>query len=299
MRFAGEFAALGTALCWSAGSNFFAAAGKAMGSRVLNRLRITTACALLATALLVTRGAPWPVWATTAQIALLAASGLIGFVFGDGWYFRSLVILGPGRAALIASSAPLFTAAIAWPVLHEVPGPLALLGMAMTLGGIAWVVSARGGGVSQEHAEGSVTVGIGAALLGAIGQAGGYVLSKMALRTGIDPLSATVIRVSAAMVAIWLFAAAERSVGETVAALRDKRASAFMAAGAFCGPFLGVTLSLTAIRFIETGVAASITAIYPLFAMVIAARFHGERLTPRAIFGALLAVAGVVVLFLR
>ena len=59
------------------------------------------------------------------------------------------------------------------------------------------------------------------------------------------------------------------------------------------------TLSLTAIRFIETGVAASITAIYPIFAMVIAARFHGDRLTPRAIFGALLAVAGVVVLFLR
>lgn len=298
MRFAGEFAALGTALCWSAGSNFFAAAGKTMGSRVLNRLRITTACVLLATALLATRGAPWPVWATSTQIALLAVSGLIGFVFGDGWYFRSLVILGPGRAALIASSAPLFTAAIAWPVLHETPGPLALLGMGMTLGGIAWVVGARSD-IAHEHAEGSVAVGIGAALLGALGQAGGYVLSKMALRTGIDPLSATVIRVTAAMVAIWIMTAAGREVRATLGALRDRRASAFMAAGAFLGPFMGVTLSLTAIRFIETGVAASITAIYPIFAMLIAARFHGERLTARALLGALLAVAGVVVLFLR
>lgn len=269
-----------------------------MGSRVLNRLRITTACLLLGTALFVTRGAPWPVWATQQQILLLTFSGIIGFVFGDTWYFRSLVILGPGRAALIASSAPIFTALIAWPVLHESPGPLVVLGMSMTLGGIAWVVSARSD-IAHEHAEGSVAMGIFAALLGAVGQAGGYVLSKMALKTGIDPLSATVIRVSTAAVFIWMIAAAERATTETLAALRDRRASAFMVGGAFMGPFLGVTLSLTAIRFIDTGVAASITAIYPIFAMLIAARFHGEQLTPRALLGALVAVAGVVVLFLR
>ncbi len=298
MRFAGELAALGTAACWATGSNFFAAAGRVMGSRVLNRLRITTACLLLGAALLATRGAPWPVWATQPQVALLALSGLIGFVFGDTWYFRSLVILGPGRAALIASSAPIFTALIAWPVLHEQPGPLVVLGMAMTLGGIAWVVFERSD-VAHEHAEGSVMVGIGAALLGAIGQAGGYVLSKMALKTGIDPLSATVIRVSSAAAVIWVLAVFERAVPETLAALKDRRSSAFMFGGAFMGPFMGVTLSLTAIRYIDTGVAASITAIYPIFAMLIAARFHGEKLTVRAMLGALLAVAGVVVLFLR
>ena len=56
MRFAGEFAALGTALCWATGSNLFAAAGRRMGSVVLNRLRITVAAAFLCTALLVFRG---------------------------------------------------------------------------------------------------------------------------------------------------------------------------------------------------------------------------------------------------
>ena len=47
MRYAGELAALGTAVSWSIGSNFFAAAGQRMGSVVLNRLRISTACVLL------------------------------------------------------------------------------------------------------------------------------------------------------------------------------------------------------------------------------------------------------------
>jgi len=61
----------------------------------------------------------------------------------------------------------------------------------------------------------------------------------------------------------------------------------------------GVTLSLLALQHIEAGVAASITAFYPVLAILIAARFHGERLTLRIMTGALVAVAGVVVLFLR
>jgi drug/metabolite transporter (DMT)-like permease len=298
VRFAGEFAALGTAVCWAAGSNFFAAAGQRLGSVVLNRLRITVAAVFLCTALFVLRGSPWPVWATSWQVVLLAASGLVGFVFGDNYYFRSLVILGPGRAALVTSTAPIFTLLFAWPLLGERPGPLVLLGMALTLGGIAWVIWEREH-PAQAHVEGSMFVGVVAGVLAAVGQAGGYVLSKLALRTGLDPLSATVIRIVAAAVCIWLLAAAQRDVRRTLAALRDRRGSAFMVGGAFCGPFLGVTLSLTALKFIEAGVAASITAIYPVLTLLLSSRFHGERLTLRTLAGALVAVAGVVVLFLR
>jgi drug/metabolite transporter (DMT)-like permease len=298
LRFAGELAALGTAVCWSAGSNFFAAAGRRMGSVVLNRLRISAAMVLLGATLLITRGSPWPGWATPAQVGVLALSGLIGFVFGDTWYFRALVILGPGRAALLASTAPLFTAVIAWPLLGERLGPLALLGMAMTLGGVWWVLAARSA-KAPEHIEGSVAMGVFAGVLGALGQAGGYVLSKLALRSGLDPLSATMVRVTAACAAVWLLATFEGAAVRTLAALQERRAAGFMLAGAVCGPFLGVTLSLAALHWIPAGIAASITAIYPIFAILLAARFHGEPLTGRAIVGAVVAVAGVVVLFLR
>ncbi len=298
MRFAGEFAALGTATCWAAGSNFFAAAGQRMGSVVLNRLRITVAAGLLCTALFFLRGSPWPVWATPWAVGLLAVSGLVGFVFGDTYYFRSLVILGPGRAALVTSTAPIFTALLAWPLLGEHPGPLILLGMALTLGGIAWVIWEQEH-PAQAHIEGSILVGVVAGVLAAVGQAGGYVLSKLALRTGLDPLSATVVRIVAAAVGIWLLAAAQRDVRRSFDALRDRAGSAFMVGGAFFGPFLGVTLSLTALKYIEAGVAASITAIYPVLTLLLSSRFHGERLTLRTLAGALVAVAGVVVLFLR
>jgi drug/metabolite transporter (DMT)-like permease len=298
MRYAGEIAALGTAVCWSFGSNFFAAAGRRMGSTVLNRLRITAAMLLLGITLWITRGSPWPGWAAPAQVGVLALSGLIGFVFGDTWYFRALVILGPGRAALLASTAPLFTAVIAWPALGERLGPLALLGMVMTLGGVWWVLAVSEARAHM-HIEGSAAIGVLAGVLGAIGQAGGYVLSKIALRAGLDPLSATVIRVTTACAGMWLLAAFEGAAVRSFEALRDRRAATFMVAGAVCGPFLGVTLSLAALQFIPAGVAASITAIYPIFTMVIASRFHGERLTWQSLSGAVLAVIGVVVLFVR
>lgn len=298
MRHSGEFAALGTAVCWAIGSNLFAAAGQKMGSRALNRFRITVACALLAVTLWLTRGSPWPGWASREQIGWLSLSGLIGFVFGDLYFFRALVILGPGRAALIASSAPVFTALLAWPLLRETPGPLALLGMALTLGGIAWVISDRLDG-RPRHAEGSVFAGVVAGILGALGQALGYVISKHALGTGIDPLSATVIRVAAAGIGVWVLALFQGAGGRSLDALRDRAAVSFMVGGAVFGPFLGVLLSLTALHYIDAGVAASIIACYPVLTILLSSRFHRERITPRVLAGALVAAVGVVVLFLR
>ena len=299
MRFAGEFAALATALCWAAGANLFTAAAHRLGPLVLNRLRIGFGLAFLMLALLVTRGSPWPVWATPFQLGVLAASGLIGFVFGDFYGFRSMIILGPGRATLVASLAPLFTLGLAWPVLGERPGPLVLAGMALLLGGLAWVLLERAQ-ETGEHAAGSVAVGILCGTLSALGQAGGYVLSKMALETGIDPLSATVVRAATAALALWGWAVARGEAAPTLAAARaDGGGTLFALGGAFAGPFLGVTLSLVALQYVEAGVAASITAFFPVLTILIAMRFHRERLTARLLLGALVAVAGVIVLFLR
>jgi drug/metabolite transporter (DMT)-like permease len=286
-------------VCWASGANLFAAAAHRLGPAPLNRLRLAFGLAFLALALLVTQGQPWPVEATPFQLAVLAVSGLIGFVFGDGHGFRSMVILGPGRATLVISLAPLFTLLLAWPVLGERPGPLVLAGMALLLGGLAWVLLERAE-ERHERASGPVAAGVVAGVLAALGQAGGYVLSKVALQSGIDPLPATVVRVGAATIAMWAWAAARGEAGTTLAAARADRAGAlFAAGGALAGPFLGVTLSLVALQHVEAGVAASITAFFPVLTILMARRFHHERLTARLLLGALVAVAGVIVLFLR
>ena len=299
MRFAGELAALGTAVCWASGANLFTAAAHRLGTAPLNRLRLAFAFIFLSITVFVWKGALFPTWATPFQLGVLAVSGLIGFLFGDSYGFRSFVILGPGRASLIISLAPLFTLLMAWPILGERPGPMVWLGVALLLGGLAWVLLERAH-VHHEHPEGSVAAGILFAVLAAFGQAAGYVLSKVALKTGIDPLSATLVRVTVAVVAVWgwsLF------TGDAQAAVRaaknDRVGTAFAFGGAFSGPFLGVTLSLLALEFVPAGVAASITAFYPVLTILISMRFHGEKLTARLLLGALVAVAGVIVLFLR
>ena len=300
MRFAGELAALGTAVCWASAANLFTSAARRLGPSTLNRLRLAFAVVFLALALLVLRGSPWPTWATGAQISVLALSGLVGFAFGDHHGFRAFMLLGPGRATLVASVWPLFATLAAWPLFGERPGPLVFLGMALMFAGLAWVLLEPRPTAEAPSARGAHVAGIVAGLLAAAGQAGGYVLSKLALDTGIDPLSATFVRAVAGLVALWGWALVRGEAGPTLARARaDRAGTAFAAAGAIAGPFLGVTLSLLALNYVATGVAATITSFFPVLTILIARVFHHEPITPRLILGALVAVAGVAVLFAR
>src|SRR5262249_34865494 len=152
----------------------------------------------------------------------------------------------------------------AWPLLHEAPGPLALLGMALIIAGLAVVVLERAH-LEHESVEGSAAVGVFSGVMSALGQGVGYVLAKKALVTGIDALSATVVRATAAVVLLWGWALVTRQAAPTIAAARARPGAVRLAvAGAFCGPFLGVTLSLLALHYIAAGVAASITAFFPV-----------------------------------
>ena len=73
---------------------------------------------------------------------------------------------------------------------------------------------------------------------------------------------------------------------------------AFAALGAVCGPFLGVSLSLIALEHASAGVASTILSIAPVLILPFSALIHKEKVSLRAVAGALLAVAGVGILFL-
>jgi drug/metabolite transporter (DMT)-like permease len=300
MRFAGETAALGTAACFSLAANLFAAAGKKIGSTTVNRIRLAAVVPMLSVALMLTKGAAWPFWATGLQLSVLALSGLVGLVFGDGNYYRSLVILGPGRASLLAATSPIFTMTLAWVALGERPGRLALLGVALTAAGVILVVyKKQPSAAAAASMTGSVAAGVLAGVLGALGQAGGLILSKVALRSGIDPLSATVIRAAAGCAGVWTLTLLRGETSKTFRALRDRRTAGLVFGGTLAGPLFGVGLSLLAIRLIEAGVTASIIAIAPIPTMILARWLHKEPLTLRGVMGALIAVSGVIVLFMR
>jgi len=86
--------------------------------------------------------------------------------------------------------------------------------------------------------------------------------------------------------------------GRVFSAIRNIPAVKSMAIGSFSGPFLGVSFSLIAVKFTETGIAATLMAIVPIIIIVPAIVINKEKIKFVEIVGAFIAVIGVGLFFL-
>ncbi len=291
----GEIAALATACCWVVTSLAFARAGQRVGSLSVNLIRLFIALPLLSLWTFVASGSLYPAEASSETWLWLSLSGLIGFVIGDMCLFRAFVVLGPRLSSLIMATAPLITAIIGFLLLDETLGTFALLGMGLTIAGVSWALTDRK--AAQDSNRRQLALGVMLAFGGALGQAGGLVLSKYGMGD-YDAFASTQIRVTASCVAWLLVFAVTNRWSYLLAALRNASAMRFIAIGALFGPVLGVSLSLYAVQHANTGIAASIMSITPILLIPITVIFFRERVGLGSVFGTCVAVAGVVVLFL-
>lgn len=303
----GETAALATALLWAFTSIFFAEAGKRIGSHMVNVVRLMFAVVLYATVLFVTTGRPWPTDPTSQQVFWLGMSGLVGLVFGDGCGFKALVMIGPRLTTLFYATAPFMATAIAWFYLGEELRWIDLVGVALTVGGVMWVVSERQFSQSQrllaeDHPDrGSLLIGSLLGLGAALGQATGLVMAKYAMTAGgpsLDPFHAAFVRMVVALVAIWALTAARGKLGKLRQAIKDARGIQFSFYGAVVGPFLAVWMSLIAVKLIPTGIAATLNATTPVMVIPLVVYYNKEKVSPRGVLGAIIAVCGVGIFFL-
>lgn len=296
MPLLGEVAALTTAALWSLGSLLFARAARRVGGFTLNQARITLAFLVLSAILFLTRGSAWAPGAGPRNIALLAGSGLIGLTLGDWAYFNSLVCVGPRLATLFMTLAPPMAALLALPLLGESLGFAGVLGMALTLAGIVWVVLERGSAdVPRGHRLRGAMLGV----LASLGQALGLVLSKLGMQGVVDPLPATAIRMGAAALGVWALALATRRAGGVVGLARDPRARLATLGATMVGPVCGVWLSLVAVSLTKAGIAATLMATTPVMVLPLLILIEKERVSRRAALGAVLSVTGIAVLFLH
>ena len=90
----GEFAALGTALCWTVTALSFESAGKRIGSLTVNLVRLGMASALFVLFGWIVRGLPLPVDVAPSAWGWLVLSGLVGFVLGTSFCFKRSWRLG-------------------------------------------------------------------------------------------------------------------------------------------------------------------------------------------------------------
>lgn len=294
MTYLGESAALLTSACWALNSVCFTIAGRRVGSASVNLLRLLMAWGLLLLLHLGLYGQLFPWQAGTARLGWLGVSGLIGFALGDAVLFEAFVLIGARLAMLLMTLSPIFSALLAWLFLGQGLSLPKILAMAITLGGIAWVIW-DGGGVREAHPHlwRGVLLGIG----GALGQSVGLLFSMKGLAGGFPPISANLIRVTAGLGALGLYFAATGRLRSGLGGLRDDRATAFIGLGAATGPVLGVVLSLVAIAKAPMGVAATLMSLSPVILLPVSHLGFKEKVGWHAILGTLLALAGAAALF--
>jgi len=271
---------------------FFEVAGRRVGSLPVNLIRLVMAIVFLSAVSAVLRGRAFPTDATAHQWVWLSISGLVGFTFGDMCLFRAFVVLGPRLSTLFMALAPPMAALMSWAMLGETLGLTAVLGMVLTLSGVAMAVLERAPGTNASTRLSGVLLGLG----GAFGQAAGLVLSKYGMGD-YAPIAATQIRTVAGLAGFAVLFAFIGVWPRVALAARDRAAMKATAWGAVCGPFIGVTLSLVAVKYTDVGVAASIMATTPILIIPAVIVFRRERVGPLAVVGAALAVVGVALLF--
>jgi drug/metabolite transporter (DMT)-like permease len=289
---AGEIASLAAALCWAIGLNLFRKDVRLIGARAVNLFKGIVGCTLFGLCLLVS-GIPY---VDARSVNLFMLSGVIGLALGDSLLFMALGHLGAHRTALLATLGPVLTALGAWLFRGEALGLWAIAGIAFAVGGVAMVVWFRPHGAEPKRAD---TAGILFGLLAALCQAGGVIVSKEAFVGADVPLLSAVLRLGAATAILAVFALFRRELDGQVRRLFSPRPFRRLFVAAFFGTFCGIWLMQAGISWTDSAVASALHSTTPLFTLPIAIFILKERVTPGAILGSCLAVAGVTILILR
>lgn len=326
----GELIAVAVAFSWTITALSFEFAGNRVGSLAVNILRLISGFILLGGLLLVTTGTILPSHADADTWLWMSLSGVVGFVFGDFCLFYSYTLITARFSQLLMTLAPPFAALFGWIILGESLSFMALVGMTVTLGGIALSILKKEpstalvagtsnltvvvpeGEIKKRTGKFSVQIplrGILFGIGGALGQGLGIVLSKKgmifyeAAAQGSEvinyiPFAATQIRVIAGIVGFGIIIILSGRLRSTIEALKDRKSMVAIFTGSFFGPFLGVSMSLMAVRHTNTAIASTIMATTPILILVPYVLFYKKKVTTIEVIGAILSVVGVSLFFL-
>jgi drug/metabolite transporter (DMT)-like permease len=294
MPFLGELSALLAACLWAGSSLIYASVITKIGSVQVNITRMIFAVFWFLVSLLALK---IPIQLSRTQVVNLVLSAIVGIVFGDSFLFKAFQKIGARISMLIMTLSPAISAVLAYIFLQELLSRRVIIGMIVTICGIALVILERTPGPSRY----TVTkVGLLCAFLGALGQGGGIVLAKKAfVESPIHGLVAALIRIIAALIVMLPVAIATSHYSNPLKIFRKHRKILIpLLIGSFFGTYLGITLSLVAVAHTEVGIASTLIATSPVVMLPMVRLVHKEVLSWKAIVGAFVAVSGVAMLFL-
>jgi drug/metabolite transporter (DMT)-like permease len=198
---------------------------------------------------------------------------------------------------------------MAWLTLGQQMTLMSVVAMLVTLLGIGISVLGRG-----EHHRVSLKLplnGVLFAIGAAVCQGVGLVLSKIGMdhydaaslaAAGIPewvvPFSANFYRCVAGIVGFTLLLYWRHGMSPLREALHDRKGLTIATATTVFGPFVGVGFSLMAVQYTAAGIASTLMAMTPIIILLPSYWLFHERITLRAVLGAVISVVGVTLFFL-
>ncbi|MFZ2324447.1 MAG: DMT family transporter [Ignavibacteriaceae bacterium] len=294
MMYLGELSALLTAFLWSGTSLAFSSASEKIGSLQLNIDRMILASVFLISTIFI-MGYGFDL--SMSQYINLIISGIVGLIIGDSFLFKSFQMIGARISMLLMALSPGISTLLAFIFLDEritLPG---IAGIFITISGIALVVLEK----NTDSKYKITALGITYGLLGALGQAGGLIFAKFAFEEGhIASFVATFIRIfSSVIILLPVVLLLKRYKNPYKIFNKNKSAFGATLIGTILGPFLGITFSLIAVENTKVGIAATLMSTMPIIMLPMIRYIFKEKLSWRAITGAVISVIGVALIFLR
>ena len=310
----GELISIGVAFSWTATALLSEFGSKRLGNLTLNVLRMSLTLLFSLVMFGVVTGSVLPAGASEA-IGWMLLSGCVGYVIGDFCLFQCYIIIGSRFGQLFMTLAPLSAAFTAWIMLGQQMTRMSIVAMLVTLFGIGFSVLGRGEHhkVSLRLPLSGVLFAIGAALC----QGVGLVLSKIGMDhyvvsdvvpQWLVPFSANFYRCIAGIIGFALllglrkinssFLGGRQRESSLCTALHDLKGLSVAIATTIFGPFVGVGFSLMAVQYTAAGIASTLMAMTPIIILLPSHWLFHEKITWRAIIGAIISVFGVSLFFL-
>lgn len=295
----GELAALTAAMLWTVSSMIWGSFR--LTAAQMNLLKNLLGSVMVLAHLLVANQlmsqpafqADWYSW------GWLALSALVGLSIGDTLFFRSLQILGPRRALMLATTSPIFAVIAGKLFLQEHLYFLTVAGVIFAVLGVGIVLSdSRANVEAPGLMPGSAKTGILAGLLAAICQAIGAVFSKFAMQGPdgneiCDPLEATFIRLLLSGLIILSVTILRRELGSIARTIKRDKLLGRLLLGTALGTWLGIGASMLAYARADIGVAQTLMSTCPLFAIPVLWIRYRQRVTQIGWIGTLVALTGI------
>jgi drug/metabolite transporter (DMT)-like permease len=288
----GESAALVAAFSWALASQLYSNVGKKFPSVWLNLFKNSLALLILIPVGFITLNKFTGF--NKLSVTVLFLSGVVGIGIGDSAFLACVKRIGARRALVLETFCPIVGAFLAFIFLAETLKVSQMLWAVLTLAGILLVILEENKSEDKSFSWKGYAFGVIALLC----QSGGAVMTRGILAgSQISPLWSGCVRLGAGLIVVivWIIFSKNRWNKSLLDAFKSSYGKLTIAC--IFGTVMGLWLQQISLKYAATGIAQTLSSTSPIFVLPIAF-FYGEKITLRAIAGALLATIGAVGLIL-